>query len=468
MAKLENHTYDEIEIGQSASLTRTLQTRDIELFAAVSGDLNPTHIDRAYSLESGSRQTGHSLWGTTLVSSLLGNALPGPGTVYRSQSINFQQPPELGDAVTISVTVKAKDPVDHVITLECRADNQKGERLFDGIAEVYAPMEKITRESVHLPRVTLKHEDSFGELTARAAQLEPVTTAVVHPCEATSLEGPVRAAEEKLITPLLVGPEDRIRATADAAGLDISGLRIIDTAHSHESAVQAVALVQSGEAEILMKGSLHTDELMSVVLSSKSGLRTERRVSHAMVMDIPAYHGLLIVTDAAINIAPDLEAKQDICQNAIDLAISLGIEVPKVAILSAVETVTQKIPSTIEAAALCKMAERGQITGGVLDGPLAMDNAISAEAAATKGIVSAVAGDADILLAPDLEAGNILIKQLTFLAHADAAGVVLGARVPIVLTSRSDSVRTRQASCAVAKLLAHARRQPAAKNRARP
>ena len=298
----------------------------------------------------------------------------------------------------------------------------------------------------------------YERLLARCEGLAPVPTAVAHPCEATALEGAVEAAQKGLIAPLLVGPATKIAETAAASGIDISNLPIIDVPHSHAAAIKAVELIREGKAEILMKGSLHTDELMSAIVSREGGLRTARRISHVFIMDVPTYHKVLLVTDAAINIAPTLEDKVDICQNAIDLAISLGLEKPKVAILAAVETVTSKMPATIDAAALCKMAERGQITGALLDGPLAFDNAISTQAAETKGIKSAVAGDPDILLAPDLEAGNILAKQLTFLANADSAGMVLGARVPVILTSRADSVRSRIASCGVAKLVAHARR----------
>jgi phosphotransacetylase len=296
----------------------------------------------------------------------------------------------------------------------------------------------------------------YERLLERCANLAPVRTAVVHPCESSALAGALEAADKGLITPILVGPAAKIRETAALADIDITNVEIVDTLHSHASAARAVQLVREGEAEMLMKGSLHSDELLGAVVSRDSGLRTGRRLSHVFLMDVPTYHKVLVITDAAINIAPTLEDKVDICQNAIDLAGSLGIRLPKVAVLSAVETVTSKIPSTIEAAALCKMAERGQITRGILDGPLAFDNAISRQAAETKGIHSAVAGDPDILLVPDLEAGNMLAKQLTFLANADSAGLVLGARVPIVLTSRSDSVRSRIASCAVAALVAHA------------
>jgi len=298
----------------------------------------------------------------------------------------------------------------------------------------------------------------YERLLARCEGLAPIPTAVAHPCEASALSGAVEAATRGLIVPLLVGPAAKIREIAVMSQIDLGNLKIYDVPHSHAAATKAVELVKEGKAEILMKGSLHTDELMSAIVSRDGGLRTSRRISHVFIMDVPTYHKVLVVTDAAINIAPTLEDKADICQNAIDLVISLGLEKPKVAILAAVETVTTKMPATIDAAALCKMADRGQIKGALLEGPLAFDNAVSAQAAETKGIKSPVAGDPDILLAPDLEAGNILAKQLSFLANADSAGMVLGAKVPVILTSRADSVRSRIASCGVAKLVAHARR----------
>ena len=301
----------------------------------------------------------------------------------------------------------------------------------------------------------------YEQLLVKCRSLDPIPAAVAHPCEETALTGALEAGEKGLITPILVGPIDKIKETAARAGVDLGRTRIVDTPHSHASAAKAVELVRQGEAELLMKGSLHSDELLGAVVAKEGGLRTGRRVSHVFIMDVPTYHKVLIVTDAAINIAPTLEDKVDICQNAIDLMLSLRPGPPKVAILAAVETVTSKMPATIDAAALCKMADRGQITGGILDGPMAFDNAISKDAARIKGITSEVAGDPDILLAPDLEAGNILAKNLTFLANADSAGLVVGARVPIILTSRADSVRARIASCAVAMLAAHARRQPA-------
>jgi phosphotransacetylase len=299
----------------------------------------------------------------------------------------------------------------------------------------------------------------YESFLQRCVGLKPVPTAVAHPCEKTALEGALEAAEKGLIIPILVGPTQKIQDIAKSSGIELGQAEIIDTPHSHASAAKAVELVRDGRAELLMKGSLHSDELMSAVVAKETGLRTERRISHVFIMDVPRYHKVLLVTDAAINIAPTLEDKVDICQNAIDLCESLGLKNPKVAILAAVETVTSKMPATIDAAALCKMADRGQIRNGLLEGPLAFDNAISKQAAETKGIHSDVAGDPDILLVPDLESGNMLAKQLTFLAGAESAGLVLGARVPIILTSRADSVRSRIASCAIAMALANARRQ---------
>src|SRR5262245_12543217 len=299
----------------------------------------------------------------------------------------------------------------------------------------------------------------YEHLLERCKGLEAVPTAVAHPCEESALEGAIEAGRLGLIRPILVGPSERVREIARKQGVDLAGLELVDAPHSHAAATRAVELVREGRAELLMKGSLHSDELLAAVVARETGLRTARRLSHVFIMDVPTYHKVLVVTDAAINIAPGLEDKVDICQNAIDLLLSLGVEQPKVAVLAAVETVNSRMQATLDAAALCKMAERGQITGGLIDGPLAFDNAISREAARVKGITSAVAGDPDILLVPDLESGNMLAKQLTFLANADSAGLVLGARVPIVLTSRADSVRSRIASCAIAMLVAHARRR---------
>ena len=305
-------------------------------------------------------------------------------------------------------------------------------------------------------------DSKYDRLIARAKTVTPAQTIVVHPCDDSSLRGPVEAAELGIIKPILVGPADKIEKVATERGIEIDDFQIVDAPHSDAAAERAVELIHEGKGELLMKGSLHTDELMRAVTNSKTGLRTARRISHVFIMDVPTYPETLFVTDAAINIFPDLDAKRDIIQNAVDLFTQVGLGVPRVAILSAVETVTSKIPSTIDAAALCKMADRGQITGAILDGPLAFDNAISLEAVKIKGIKSPVAGKAQILVVPDLEAGNMLAKNLIFLSKADSAGLVLGARVPIVLTSRADSVRSRMASCAAAVLYAAARRSKAA------
>jgi phosphotransacetylase len=299
----------------------------------------------------------------------------------------------------------------------------------------------------------------YEVLLERCLGFDPVPTAVAHPCEETALAGALQAAAKRLIVPILVGPKAKIIEIAQQAGIDLGNTEIVDTPHSHASAAKAVELVREGRAELLMKGSLHSDELLGAVVAREGGLRTGRRISHVFVMDVPSYHKVLVITDAAINISPTLEDKADICRNAIDLAHHMDVPRPKIAVLAAIETVNSRMPSTIDAACLCKMSERGQIVGGVFDGPLAFDNAISREAAKIKGIESEVAGDPDILLAPDLEAGNILAKQLSFLGGADSAGLVLGAKVPVILTSRADSVRSRIASCAVAMLAAHARRQ---------
>jgi phosphate acetyltransferase len=304
-------------------------------------------------------------------------------------------------------------------------------------------------------------ESKYERLIARAKQVPPAQTIVVHPCDESSLRGPVQAAELGIIKPILVGPADKINKVAKEHRIEIGGFQVVDAPHSDAAAERAVEMVHEGKGELLMKGSLHTDELMRAVTNSKTGLRTARRISHVFIMDVPTYPETLFVTDAAINIAPDLDAKRDIIQNAVDLFTQVGLGTPRVAILSAVETVTSKIPSTIDAAALCKMADRGQITNAILDGPLAFDNAISPEAAKIKGIQSPVAGKAQILVVPDLEAGNMLAKNLIFLSKADSAGLVLGARVPVVLTSRADSVRSRMASCAAAVLYAAARRNKA-------
>ena len=455
---IENRTFDEIAIGDSASLKRLLTQRDIELFAAMSGDVNPAEMDPAYArTDMFHHVIAHGMWGGALVSTVLGTQLPGPGTIYLSQDLHFRAPVSLGDTITVSVVAREKDPAKHRITFDCRCSNQHDQDVILGTAVVLAPTEKICFAYDTLPEVRVIDHERFHALIARAAGGTPVPTAIAHPCDDVSLIAAIEAAKAGLIVPILVGPAAKIRAAAERGGLEIGSYRLIDAPHSHAAAMQAVALLRNGEAGLLMKGALHTDELMHAVVAADTGLRTARRLSHIYLMDVPDYARLLLITDAAINIAPSLADKRDIIQNAIDLAQILGIATPRVAVLSAVETVNPAIPSTVDAAALCKMAERGQIEGGIVDGPLAFDNAVDSDAARQKGIVSPVAGNADILVVPDLESGNMLAKQLTFLAGADAAGVVMGARVPIILTSRADTPRARIASCAVAVLVARAR-----------
>jgi phosphate acetyltransferase len=461
MGQIENKTFDEIQIGDTANLVRTLTKRDIDLFGATSGDMNPTHYSAADAKVhlNNERVAGHGMWAGALISAILGNQMPGAGTLYKRQDLNFKRPVYMGETLKVSVTAKEKNPDTKCILFDCLVVTSEGEEILDGTAEVVAPTQKQCAEALIVPEFMQNHsQHALDMLIEKVAHLDPVSVAVCHPCNEVSLRGPIEAAEMSLINPVLVGPEDKIKAVADECGLDISPYRIVNTEHSHASADAAVALCRSGECEALMKGSLHTDEMMIAVMHKEKGLRTARRVSHVFVMDVPAYPKPLLITDAAINIYPTLKDKVDICQNAIDLAKALDIAEPRVAILSAVETVNEKIASTLEAAALCKMADRGQIKGAILDGPLAFDNAISADAAEIKGIISPVSGQADILLVPDLEAGNMLAKQLSYLAEADAAGIVLGARVPIILTSRADSAHARLASCAVAVKFAYARR----------
>ncbi len=463
MEYIENRTYDEIQVGDSASLVRTLKPQDIQLFAIMSGDVNPSHVDPEYARSSMFREVvAHGMWGGALISTVLGTQFPGPGTIYVDQTLHFSRPVGLGDTITVMVTATRKFDHNHHILFDCVCTNQDGQKVIGGTAEVLAPTEKIKRPRIELPEVTLlDREARYQHLLDRTRGLAAIPMAVVHPCDRESLLGVVEATQAGLIVPTLVGPEAKIRSVAEQQGIDLAGIAIIDVEHSHAAAARAVALAREGRAEALMKGSLHTDELMGEVVDANTGLRTARRISHVFLADVPTYPKPLLITDAAINIDPDLECKADIVRNAIDLAIVLGIVEPKVAILAAVETVTPKMRATLDAAALCKMADRGQIGGGVLDGPLAFDNAISIVAAKTKGILSAVAGRADILVVPDLESGNMLAKQLEYLAEALLTGVVVGARVPIVLTSRADTAETRAASCAIALLMAHAKRKAA-------
>jgi phosphate acetyltransferase len=460
MPDFRNVTFDEIELGKPVSFTRTLTRTEVDALALASGDLDPFHIDDAEAKDSGP-PVAQAVGAALIVSGMLNRRMPGPGSVVVSEDLEYRGRVAVGDRLTATVTAKEKRREGNVVVFDCVCENQDGERIVRGTATVRAPTRRIAYSDLATPEVLVRHGDVFARLMKRCEGLPAVSCAVVHPCDLDSLAGALEAGKRGLIAPVLVGPQAKIRALAKEQRLDLGSHRIVDAEHSHDAATKAVAMARAGEVESLMKGSLHTDELMAAVVPSATGLRTARRISHVFVIDVPSYPRMLLVTDAAINIYPTLEDKADIAQSAIELAQVLGIEQPKVAILSAVETINAKIQSTLDAAALCKMADRGQIRGGLLDGPLAFDNAVSEQAAKTKKIVSPVAGRADILLVPDLEAGNMVAKQLQYLAGAESAGIVLGTRVPIVLTSRADTVRTRLASTAVMKLVAAARRETA-------
>lgn len=444
----ENKTYDEIKIGDEATLKRVLTPNDLYVFAHASGNFNPVHLPP----ETGGQAhevVAPSMWVGALVSSILGNVLPGAGTLYRAQSFKFINRAHVGDELTVSVRVCEKR-AENVVVLETRVTGRGGDPVAEGMAEVLAPIRKVRVDDAQRPTLLVGHHSHFNTLIERASALAPLRTAIVAPEAEHALTGALLAAARGIIAPILVGNADKIRKTAKAIGADLKALKIVEAASAHDAAAEAVRLVNAGAADALMKGHLHSDMLLHEVVKKDGGLRGSRRLSHVFVLDVPNLDHMLLISDAAINIAPTLEDKVDITQNAIDLAMSLGVRQPRVGVLSAVETVTTKIPSTLDAAILSKMAERGQIKGGIVDGPLAMDNAVDVEAARTKGITSLVAGRAEILIAPNLEAGNMLAKELTYIAHAESAGIVLGARVPIILTSRADGERSRLASCAVA------------------
>ena len=459
---IENVTFDELTPGRTASLARILSLDAISLFAAVSGDVNPAHMDETYAKSDMFHGIiGHGMWSGALISAVLGTLLPGPGSVYLEQDLKFRRPVRVGEKVTASVSVRSKRQDKPIVTFDCKCVNENGETVVEGQAVVLAPTERIRRPRHEIPEVEIYDHDRYVSFIAACKGMDPLRTAVVHPVQAHIVEAVADGVKEGLLEPVLIGPRARIVQAAAEANIDITAWELVDTEHSHAAACAAVQMAAHGQVAAIMKGSLHTDELLMAVVPSAAGLRTGRRISHAFLLDVPSYHKPLIITDAAVNIMPDLEVKVDICQNAINLwrALYGTDKKPKVALLAAVETVTSKMPATIDAATLCKMADRGQITDGLLDGPLALDNAISLQAAADKGILSPVAGDADILVTPNLEAGNMLAKQLTFLGRADAAGIVLGARVPIILTSRADSLRSRLMSCALALRMSAARHE---------
>ncbi|WP_050928170.1 bifunctional enoyl-CoA hydratase/phosphate acetyltransferase [Aestuariivita boseongensis] len=452
--RIDNVPFDQLEIGMEASDTRTCRADDLYVFANASGNLNPMHLPKEDGDGDGVPEAvAPGMWVASLISSVLGCKLPGPGTLYQTQTLRFLGRAHAGDTLTARVRLLEKGPGRRV-RFETWVENADGARIVDGEAEVEAPIQQLGFDADDIPGLTVQRHEHFDRLLALAEPLPAIPTAVVAPEEPDALAGAILAAEHTLITPILIGDPAKIAQAAIEEELDLTPYEIVAEPDHKLAAALAVQMVHDGRAQAVMKGHLHTDVLLGQILKKEGGLRTGRRLSHVFVMDVPGLDHILMVTDAAINISPDLQTKADIIQNAIDLAHALGIAEPKVGVLSAIEKVNPAIPSTLDAAILSKMAERGQITGGLVDGPLAMDNAINLEAATTKGIRSLVAGRAEILVAPNMEAGNMLAKELTFLAHAEAAGVVMGAKCPVILTSRADDEKARLASCAVAALAA--------------
>ncbi|MCV6584068.1 MAG: bifunctional enoyl-CoA hydratase/phosphate acetyltransferase [Marinibacterium sp.] len=451
--RIENHPFDELEIGTVAELRRLLTADDLYVFAAASGNFNPLHLPKEDGDGDGVVEAvAPGMFVASLVSAVLGVQLPGPGTLYKRQTLEFGERAHAGEELLVRVEVTGKAD-DGTITLSTVIRRIRDDALIvTGEAEVQAPTAKLVFDELELPGLVVQRHRHFEALLEIAKPLPPLPTAVVCPDDPNSLGGAVLAAQESIITPILIGDAAAIHATAGEIDVDISPYELIDLPGHRDPARKACELVNSGQAAAVMKGHLHTDDLLKPMLDKQTGLRVGRRFTHVFVVDVPGMPGPIMVTDAAINIAPDLATKVDIVQNAIDLALALGVETPRVGVLSAVETVNPAIQSSIDAALLSKMAERGQITGGLVDGPLAMDNAINLAAARTKGITSEVAGHAEILVVPGIDAGNMLAKQLAFVSHAEAAGLVLGAKVPVILNSRADGRMSRLASCAVAAL----------------
>ena len=450
---LANTPFDSLRIGQSASITRLCTANDLIVFAHASGNMNPIHLPSTDTDGDGVDDTpiAPSMWLGSLISSVLGNKLPGPGSLYLSQTLSFNGRARVGDELTVKVTVADLQP-EREVTLVTRVTGPDGVVLVEGEAHIQAPETPIYLADIEVPDLQVQKHRHFDAMLEVARSLPPLPVAVVAPDDPNSLGGALLARDEGLIKPILIGSRTRILQAAETLGVSLDGLELIDIEDEPASAARAVAMVHEGKVAAVMKGHLHTDGLLRHVVKAEGGLRTGRRISHVFVMDVPGRPQPIIITDAAINITPDLKTKVDIVQNAIDIALAIGIALPKVGILSAVETVNPAIPSTLDAAVLSKMAERGQIKGGIVDGPLAMDNAVDVGAARTKGIGGLVAGHANVLVAPNLEAGNMLAKELTFLAHAEAAGLLVGASVPVILTSRADDDKARLASCALALL----------------
>ncbi|MEM1237842.1 MAG: bifunctional enoyl-CoA hydratase/phosphate acetyltransferase [Pseudomonadota bacterium] len=457
MNVVSNRTFDQLQVGDTAALCRLCTVDSLYTFAAATGNHNPLHLAGYDGDGDGQPEAlAPSLWIASTLSAVVGNMLPGAGTEIRKTVLAYHGSVTPGEEVTARVTVAEKLGSGDVICSASVHRDSDETLIVDGTITLTPPKVPLSFEAIDVPGLIVQRHRHFEALVARAKPLDPMRTAVVAPEEPNSLGGALLAHANHIIAPILIGDPAKITAAAETLGADISGFELIDVPNHQAAAHKAVDLIVAGDAITVMKGHLHTDELLRAVLRRENGLRTGRRLSHVFVMDVPGQPRPLMVTDAAINIAPDLETKADIVQNAINLAHSIGIEEPRVGVLSAVETVNPKIQSSMDAALLSKMAERGQIKGGLVDGPLAMDNAVDLGAARTKGITSPVAGCADILVAPGVDAGNMLAKQLTYISHAEAAGIVLGAAAPVILTSRADDDASRLASCAVAALHAHA------------
>jgi len=451
MEYLENRTFDEIKVGDSASLTRTLTEKDIQVFAIMSGDINPAHVDAEYAKSDMFHEIiGHGMWSGALISTVLGTQLPGPGTIYVGQTIRFKKPVAVGDTLTVKVTATEKKPEKNRVIFACECRNQKDEVVMEGQAEVVAPTKKIRRLKTVMPEISLRRPYSlFDPFIARAKKIGALRTAVIHPIHARIIEAVFDAKQAGLIEPILIGNKTRILQAIEAAKITADQFEIIDVEHAHAAINKAIVLAREGEVSMLVRGAAIREDLLRAMQKQDKGLLTDQHLSYALVMDVPNYPKALILTDTLVNMDPNLEIKRGITQNAIYFARALGIEEPKVAIVAGANTVNNSMHSTVDAAALCKMAERGQIHGGILDGPLTFDNVISLEVATSQGIASPVIGAADILVVPNVETGAILAKQLEVLADSRNAGLVLGARVPVLMGHIHD-IHLSTVSCALA------------------
>jgi len=460
MDYLENMTFDEINVGDSASLTRTLTEKDIQVFAIMSGDINPAHVDIEYAKSDMFHEIiGHGMWGGALISTVLGTQLPGPGTIYVGQTLRFKKPVAVGDTLTVTVTAAEKKPEKNRVIFACECRNQKDTAVMEGQAEVVAPTKKIRRPKIVMPEITLRRPYSlFAPYLEKAKKIGPLRTGIIYPVRAKILEAVQAAVEAGFIEPVLIGPKDRIAQAALEAKVDIKKYELIEVDTAHAAIVKAVSLAREDEIGMIVRGAATREDLMRAMLKQEKGLVMDGHMSNALVLDVPTYQKALILTDTFINMDPNLDVKRDITQSAIHFAHALDLKQPKVAILAGMDTVNYHMRSTVDAAALCKMAERGQIEGGILDGPLTFDNVISVDVAKSKGIESPVIGDADILVVPNVETGNILAKQLEYLAESRNASLVLGGRVPVLMSHIND-IHLSTVSCALAILDKHHRRE---------